>query len=130
MHTFLPSYVEVLSCSPHFHHLPLSSYSSFLKREIERVILEVRGCETSCSTDILLTCSFVCHCLSPMSWSPSSYELFSSPSSGNREHRHNPHSESCFPPTPGGDLDCSHRTHPTSDLRAKDSPNPPAAIPL
>jgi len=66
----------------------------------------------------------------PISWSSNSCEQFSSPSSGDREHRRNPHSESYSPPTLGGDSGRSHGTYLGPNLRVRDSPSPSAAIPL
>jgi len=42
----------------------------------------------------------------------------------------NPPVESYFPPTPGGDVDYSDGTLRMPDPRDKDSPSPPATIPL
>jgi len=66
-----------------------------------------------------------------MSSLSSSYESFSNPSSGNREHR--PDSspvESYFPPAPMGDVGYSDGNLHMPDPRDRDSPSPPAAIPL
>ena len=90
----------------------------------------VRGCRTFYCTGIPLIRSFVCCCLTSMSWLSRSYKLFSSPSSSDREHRYNLHSESYFPPTLGDDSNCSYGTHSAPDSRARDSPSPPVTIPL
>jgi len=88
----------------------------------------VQGYAAARRQGILFVCSLVRYFI--MSWSSNSPDLFSSPSPGNGEREHHTHSEWYLLPTPGGDFSQSYEAHPEPDIRSRDSPSPPAAIPL